>query len=473
MTATATLTDLYGLPLSTGSAAAAEAYRDGQQAMLAQAPAPDEPFRRASTADPEFALPHAALALIEQRELRLPEARASAAAAEQFVARASRREQQHVAAVVDAVSGRGSRAIARIREHLQEFPRDALLLHFVTTSLLFAGQQDQMVQVSHAAGPAYGDDDWFWLGIHAFALQEVRRFEEARRAALRSLALFPLGAFTSHALAHVHYELGEYAEGAGFMPGWLARYPREGGMHLHLSWHLALFYLAGGAYGEVLRLYDEAIRPAAQLAGFQLYDPVSLLWRLQVYGGAAPEGLWPELVEIAAPRAAAPGMIFADLHNGMALAAAGLDAELERLCDSLQQRAARGNPAAEVALPLLQGMQAFARGDYATAADLIEPIEARVYLVGGSKAQREVFHDTLLEALLRSGRFDAAELRLRERLDRRPSPRDFYRVARIEVGRGNVAAAQAALQRTRATWPADEPATELRAVHRLASELHE
>lgn len=470
MTATATLTDLYGLPISTGSTAAAEAYREGQQAMLAQAPEPDAPFRRAIAADPGFALPHAAVALIEQRELRLPEARASAAAAEQLAPRATRREQQHVAAVVDAVSGRGPRAIARIREHLQEFPRDAVLLHFVTTSLLFAGQQEQMVQVTESAGPAYGDGDWFWLGVHAFALQEVRRFDEARRAALRSLDLFPLGAFTTHALAHVHYELGEYAEGAGFMPGWLARYPREGGMHLHLSWHLALFYLARGAYGDVMRLYDEAIRPAARPGGFQLYDPVSLLWRLQVYGGTAPEGLWPELVEIAAPRAAAPGMIFADLHNGMALAAAGRDEELERLFGSLQQRAARGNPAAEVALPLLQGMQAFARGDYATAADLIEPIEARIYLVGGSKAQREVFHDTLLEALLRCGRFEAAESRLRERLDRRPSPRDLYRVARVHAGRGARTEARAALQRALAAWPAED-APELRAARTLAGEL--
>jgi len=471
MTATATQTDLYGLPLSTGSAAAAEGYREGQQALLAQAPAPDEPFRRAIAADPEFALPHAAVALIEQRELRLPEARGSATTAERLAARTTRREQQHVAAVVDAVSGRGSRAIARMREHLQEFPRDALLLHFVTTSLLFAGKQDQMVQVSEAAGSAYGDGDWFWLGIHAFALQEVRRFDEARRAALRSLALFPLGAFTSHALAHVHYELGEYAEGAGFMPGWLARYPREGGMHLHLSWHLALFYLARGAYGDVMRLYDEAIRPAARPGGFQLYDAASLLWRLQVYGGEAPAELWPELVEIAAPRAAAPGMIFADLHNGMALAAAGRDAELERLLGSLRERAARGNPAAEVAQPLLQGMQAFARGEYALAADLIEPIEERIVLVGGSKAQREVFHDTLLEALLRTGRFDAAERRLRERLDRRPSPRDFYRIARLCAGRGARSAAQAALHNALAVWPADDFAPELRAARQLAGEL--
>ncbi len=471
MTAGATLNDLYGLPLSTASSHAAAAYRDGQQAVIAQAPAPDEPFRRAIEADPEFALPHAALALVQLRELLLPEARGNAATAEQLAVRASRREQQHVAAVVDAVGGRGAQVIARVREHLREFPRDALLLNYVTTSLLFAGQQEQMVQVSAAAGPAYGNDDWFWLGIHAFALQEVRRFAEARHAALRSLDRFPLAAFTSHALAHVHYELGEYAEGAGFMPGWLAQYGREGGLHLHLSWHLALFHLARGEYAEVLRLYEADIRPAAQSGSYQLFDPVSLIWRMQAYCGAAPAGLWPELGAIAAQRVTPPGMIFADLHHGMALAATGQLAELEPLLGSFKARADRGHAAAEVALTLMQGLVAFAQQDYAAAAGLIEPIDDRIYLVGGSKAQREVFHDTLLEALLRAGRFDAAERRLRERLERRPAPRDFYRIAQVYSARGAPAQARAALDNTLAVWPAAESAGELQAARRLAAEI--
>jgi len=299
----------------------------------------------------------------------------------------------------------------------------------------------------------------------------VRRFAEARRAALRSLDRFPLGAFTSHALAHVHYELGEYAEGAGFMPGWLARYGRDGGLHLHLSWHLALFHLAQGEYAEVLRLYDAEIRPAVQPDWFALFDPVSLVWRMQAFCGAAPQGLWPELGRIAAQRAAPPGMIFADLHHGMALAATGELGALDRLLESFQARAARGHAAAEVALPLMHGLLAFAQGDYAGAADRIEPIEERIYLVGGSKAQREVFHDTLLEALLRAGRFEAAERRLRERLDRRPAPRDFYRMARVQVGLGVADEARTAIDRTLAAWPASESAAELEAARRLAQSL--
>jgi tetratricopeptide (TPR) repeat protein len=103
-------------------------------------------------------------------------------------------------------------------------------------------------------------------------------------------------------------------------------------------------------------------------------------------------------------------------------------------------------------LPLLQGLIAFANADYDATVALIDPIEDRIYLVGGSKAQREVFHDTLLEALLRTGRYEAAEQRLRERLDRRPSPRDFYRLSRLNATTGHIEEAREASQRVTELW---------------------
>ena len=452
MTATATREDQYGLPISTSSDRAAASYAAGQECVLAHGVNPAGFFEASIAEDPDFALAHSALALVHLRDLRLGEARASAEAAGRLASRASRRERQHAAAVVDATSGRGPMAIERMREQLQEFPNDALMLNSSVTSLLFAGRQDEMVQVTETAGRGYAADDWFYLGLHAFALQEVRRYEEARRAALLSLERYPLAAFTTHAIAHVFYETGEVGEGAAFMPGWLDTYDRRGGMHLHLSWHLALFLLARGQYSRVFDLYESHIRPAAQPGSFQLYDPISLLWRTDAYSGQSRPELWQELGVISNDRAA-PGMIFADLHHGMALATTAQQEPLDRLLESFRARGARGNSTAgDVALPLLQGLIAFANADYDATVALIDPIEDRIYLVGGSKAQREVFHDTLLEALLRTGRYEAAEQRLRERLDRRPSPRDFYRLSRLNATTGHIEEAREASQRVTELW---------------------
>ena len=71
---------------------------------------------------------------------------------------------------------------------------------------------------------------------------------------------------------------------------------------------------------------------------------------------------------------------------------------------------------------LANGLAAFVEGDHAKAADTLlrfEPYQSAD--IGGSHAQREVFEDTVIHALVRAGRLDEAATRLRVRLDRRDS----------------------------------------------------
>jgi pentatricopeptide repeat protein len=54
--------------------------------------------------------------------------------------------------------------------------------------------------------------------------------------------------------------------------------------------------------------------------------------------------------------------------------------------------------------------------------------------IGGSRAQRDVFHDTLLEACFRGGDMDRAERLLAERVARRPD--HFWRTRRERAPAG-------------------------------------
>ena len=56
----------------------------------------------------------------------------------------------------------------------------------------------------------------------------------------------------------------------------------------------------------------------------------------------------------------------------------------------------------------------------------LEPIDARIVEVGGSHAQRELFHDTLLAAALRAELYDRARPLLDRRLAKRPNPGHFW-----------------------------------------------
>src|SRR4029434_2893835 len=102
---------------------------------------------------------------------------------------------------------------------------------------------------------------------------------------------------------------------------------------------------------------------------------------------------------------------------------ASAELQLERL----RQRSKKSkNPTlGEVVVPLMEGLHAFARGDYALSATRVEHVEPRIIEVGGSHAQREVFHDTLLAAALR-GRQERAVSLLERRLAKRPNPRHHW-----------------------------------------------
>src|SRR6266536_6094983 len=93
--------DRYGLPISTGSAIAAERYVEGLDRQLAITAGGDDLLQASIDADPDFALAHAALAYVQAYRRRPAEAKASAdrARARALAGGVSRREQQQVAAV--------------------------------------------------------------------------------------------------------------------------------------------------------------------------------------------------------------------------------------------------------------------------------------------------------------------------------------------------------------------------------------
>jgi len=74
------------------------------------------------------------------------------------------------------------------------------------------------------------------------------------------------------------------------------------------------------------------------------------------------------------------------------------------------------------ALPLVaEGFGAFARGDWSAAIDRLAPAADQFVRIGGSRAQRDLFENTLLAAYVNSGRARPAAELLKRRIDRQPS----------------------------------------------------
>ena len=478
MPATMTIEDRYGLPMSTSSTTAAEHYVVGLDLLLSQNFGPEEAFGKATEADDGFALAHAALSIMLMLQAKVPEAKASVGRASALSSGISGRERRHVEAISLFVNGKGPQSLALIREHLNEFPRDALMMRLASRLFLLgcsasgvANFPQELLALLKGVESDYGDD-WAFLGQYSFAHHESGLLEDARRLAERSLQLLPTNANASHSVSHVFFETGDATGGADFLADWLTTYDARAPFHVHLSWHLALFELAMCHYDRVLELYETDIRPSVQAKSpLSLADSASLMWRVQMYGGAAPPGPWEEVRDQAAPAATAPGPAFRDAHAALAFASTGDEASFGRMIDGLEDLASQGNALArEVTLPLVRGIGAFAKGAYDEAVEQIEPAFAQLTRMGGSHAQREVFEDTLLEAYLRAEHFDRAEKLLRTRLNRRASVRDMYWLGRAQANTGQTEAAAASFSEAAEGWQgADSGSDEMVAVSRVAA----
>ncbi len=61
-----------------------------------------------------------------------------------------------------------------------------------------------------------------------------------------------------------------------------------------------------------------------------------------------------------------------------------------------------------VGLPIVRAVEAFGRERYGETLELLMPVRYRAHAFGGSHAQRDIVHRTLLEATLRDGQFALA-----------------------------------------------------------------
>jgi len=420
------LTDRYGLALSTMSAAAARHYQDGMDKLLSYGPGADESFAAAIAADDGFALAHAGSALFSLFQGDGATAKSSIERARGLAAGVTRRERQHVEALAAIAGGEASRGLGLIEEHVKEFPRDALLVNQAGSTIGLGGRADRetrRVAFVEALAGAYGDDWWYQSAL-GFTYHEVGRYDESRRLSERSLAQYRGNANASHNIAHVCYETVDNEGGIAMLSDWLDGYDRQAPFHCHLAWHLALFELQCGRPERSLAIYERDIAPSSN-PRLAMIDGSALLWRFGLYDFQKGPLPWRRLADLAV-RVTRPGFIFGDVHGALVYASVGDAAAMSALISGLETLHAKGHPiAGAVALPLVRGVAAYAAGDYAGALALMEPVDGEIHRVGGSHAQWELFEETMVVCLLRLGRLDQAQRLIRRRLNSRSSPRDL------------------------------------------------
>ena len=334
----------------------------------------------------------------------------------------SPRERRFVACVAAWVDGDIDKAAVLHAQQAQEFPRDLVSVKLGQYHLFNRGDAPGMLRLAQAALPAAADVPYLH-GMAAFGWEQCNLLEQAEAAARNAIQMCqPISGkepWAHHALAHVMLTTGRLHEGQAFMdemsPTWTGL---NSFMVSHNWWHQALFAIELGQHGEALRLYDEEVWGVVKSYSQDQINAVSLLARLELAGVDVGER-WQDVANYLVTRLDEHVLPFLDLQYLYGLARAGRP-EAQVLMRNIEAFA-RTPPQStgvwqHVAVPACQGLLAHAKGDHVHAAERLRQALPRLAEIGGSHAQRDLFEQIYLDALLQSGQWEAARQTLTPRL---------------------------------------------------------
>ena len=342
---------------------------------------------------------------------------------------ANERERRHFAAAAAWLERDLQRALQCYGAIAVDHPHDTLALrvaHFGDLQWSRTEQlRDRIAAVLphwHAGMPGYGHV----LAMHAFGLAETGEHAQAEATGRRALALEPRSAGAIHAVAHAFEMRGRAAEGIAWLHGTAPVWTHSRGYATHLWWHLALFHLDLGDTATALQILDRQLGTAAGAQAAALVDASALLWRLQLLDidvGAR----WAAVADGWATRPLGGLRPFTDTHAMLAFIGDGRPAHAQALLRELRACARRTRDLDAVihraALPVCEALMQFGAGHYAAATSGLLQSRHLVQRCGGSRAQCDLLHLTLLEAARRSGQQALAQSLVTERLALRPRSR--------------------------------------------------
>ena len=336
---------------------------------------------------------------------------------------ASERERRFLRAVQAWADNDIARSIALLAEQVQQHPRDLAALKLGQYLSFNLGDSPAMLRLALAVQDTAADVPYLH-GMTAFAYEQCHLLREAEGAARRAIGMCRKEPWAQHALAHVMITEGRIEEGRAFMQDASATWVGLNSfMETHNWWHLALFLIEQGRDDEALALYDAHVWGVCKEYSQDQIGAVSLLARLELAGVDVGDR-WQDVALYLAPRTHDQVQPFLDLQYLYGLARAGRPEadELLRAVEAFAPQAPTLTRATwtRVAVPACRGLLAYARGEVSRAVDELGIALPRLVEIGGSHAQRDLFEQVYVAALVKSGQLAAAQNLLQPRANASP-----------------------------------------------------
>uniref|UniRef100_A0A8P0P9X7 Tetratricopeptide repeat domain 38 n=1 Tax=Canis lupus familiaris TaxID=9615 RepID=A0A8P0P9X7_CANLF len=283
----------------------------------------------------------------------------------------TQRERLHVSAVETFAKGNFPGACELWEQILWDHPTDMLALKFSHDAYFYLGYQEQMRDSVARIYPFWTPSiplSSYVKGIYSFGLMETNFYDKAEKLAKED----------SDMLA------------------------------CHNYWHWALYLIEKGEYEAALTIYDNHVLPSLKASGTMLdvVDSCSMLYRLQMEGVSVGER-WQDILPVTQKHSRDHILLFNDAHFLMASLGAGDTQTTQELLSTLQDASESPGEncqhllARDVGLPLCQALVEAEKGNPDRVVELLLPIRYQIVQIGGSKAQRDVFNQLLIQAALK------------------------------------------------------------------------
>ena len=423
--------DQRGAPVSADDPKSLEIFETALRALNTYRGDPVAIIDAALENDPDFVMGHvlrAEVHLTMWEKSVVPEIEKSLTQASDLDDRSNDRERRHVGALKSWLSGDWNGMRGQLDRLLAEYPRDLLALQIGHLADFYHGDRENLRGRIARVLPAWTRDDpgyGFVLGMHAFGLEECGDYAQAEETGRHALAVEPDDCWAHHAVTHVMEMQARQAEGIAFMETRRDNWSQDdNAFKFHNWWHAALYHLDQDQSDRAIEIYDHEVRGEQAEIQLMMVDAASLLWRLHL-GGIDVGGRWGELADIYEKDGEDGFYAFNDMHAMMAFAATGrtsaVTARLKAIDEAAEGSGTNGMMTREVGRPIARAIDAFGRERYSEAVDLLMPVRYRAHVFGGSHAQRDIVHRTLIEAALRAGNNALALALTNERIMSKPN----------------------------------------------------
>lgn len=450
--------DKRGLAMTASSQAAADSFDACIDEFLASGRDAALLLKRVADVDPEMVMGQC----LRGYFMRLPAqahlaemSHDALAAAQALEATANPREQLHIAALSAWCAGDIRRTNEIWEEILVDYPHDILALRLAHTMHFFLGDLEHMRDSMARVMPRWSEDVpgyGFVLGCRAFSHEESSEFGPAEDLGRRAVDINENDIWAGHCVAHVLEAQGRRQEGIEWVDAHQEAWKKRGVFAHHMWWHRALHYLEFERFDDVLNAYDRQFWTQPSEDNIDLTNASSMLMRLAMLGIDVGDR-WESVADVCAGRVEDRLRPFNDLHFLMALAMSGRKQEAAAILASMRAFAGDhqddsttiADTYRNVGIPVAEAVIAYAAQDYARVVEIMRSARYRMTPLGGSWAQRDVWHRMLLHSALADGQDALARTLLAERTAANPTSAPSWKLYAEALARcGENAEAEAA-----------------------------